>query len=136
MALNLVVTGNTILSADINQLVNVLQRSAGQTEVGKYYLAGWGNAANDKMVCYIPSLSRGTATVSVSIDTADLSPTNVNAPITSHLTANGFAVEATTTGATTNGGCGGNYTIQYALFLTVTSLVTLATVLGHLPRLL
>ena len=45
MSLNVVVTGNTVLAADINQLVNYLQRSSGSTEVGKYYCAGWGNAS-------------------------------------------------------------------------------------------
>ena len=113
MALYPVTTGNTVLAADLNQLIGVLQRSSGTTETGKYYNAGWSSAVNDKVVCYIPSLSRNSVPVSVTIDTVDTPPTGVNSPTTSHLTANGFAVEASATGSGVNIGVGGNYTILY-----------------------
>jgi len=114
MPLNTVTTGNTILAADINQVVNVLQRAAGQTEVGKYMLEGNAYASGAYISSYMPSLSRGATPVSVMIDTADNAPTALlNAPSTDHLTANGFHVFANTSGISLNQFCAGNYTIQY-----------------------
>lgn len=114
MALNLVTTGNVVLAADINQLVQVLQRSAGQTETGKYVLAwaGYTNGATGSL--YQDSLSRVSTPVSVTIDTADVSPGgSANSPSTGHLTAGGFQVFSSTTAASVNAFEGGNYTIQY-----------------------
>jgi len=113
MSLNTVSTGNTILAADVNQLVNVLQRPSGQTETGKYYMAGFATTSSQTLNCYIPSQSRTSTPVSVTIDTADLSPTGINTPTTAHLTSSGFNVGATSTGSGSNIGAGGNYTIQY-----------------------
>ncbi len=136
MTLNVVTTGNTVLAADINQLVNVLQQQSGSTEVGKYYLAGWGGTTGDKIMCCITSLSRNSTPVSVTIDTAIVSPTNVTSPITTHLTSCGFAIETTTTGATVNGGCGGNYTLQYALLALSMSATLILALLGYVPHIL
>lgn len=113
MSLNTVTTGNTVLAADINQLVNVLQRAASQTEGGKHILNGWSNASGDTIGQYMQSISRGSTPSSVTIDTSDYSATNLNAPTTANLTANGFFIKATSTGATTSAFVGGNFTIQY-----------------------
>jgi len=114
MPLNTVTTGNTILAADINQVVNVLQRASGQTEVGKYMLEGNFYVSGAFVSVYIPSLSRGATPVSLVIDTADNAPSaNLNAPSTDHLTASGFHVFSTSTAISANQFCAGNYTIQY-----------------------
>ncbi len=114
MPLNTVTTGNTILAADINQLVQVLQRAAGQTETGKYHLGGSSYTNGALVSMYMPSLSRTTAPVSASIDTSDTAPSGLQAaPSTGHLTANGFQVFAFGSGTTSNCNAGGNYTIQY-----------------------
>lgn len=113
MSLYTVTTGSTILAADVNQLVNVLQRASGQTEAGKYFMAVPAYTTGAVIAQYICSLSRVSTPVSVSIDTADLSPVTCNSPTTARLTANGFQVTTNSTGTTTSGGCGGNYTIQY-----------------------
>lgn len=114
MSLNTVTTGNTVLAADINQLVNVLQRASGQTEVGKYKVAGNGYTTNAAISCYVPSLSRGATPVSVTIDTANDAPTgNLGSPSTFNLTSSGFLVAATVSAASINAYCSGNYTIQY-----------------------
>ena len=113
MPLNTVTTGNTILAADINQIVNVLQRAAGQTETGSYCLNGWAGAAGDAISTWVGSLSRGATPVSVVIDTSISSPSNCNAPSTDRLDANGFHPFTTSTGAATSCVCAGHYTIQY-----------------------
>ena len=113
MALSPVTTGNTILASDINQLVNVLQRASGQTETGSYWfeLAAFQTNANEGV--WVPSLSRGSTPVSVSIDTSITSPAGYNSPTTSQLNANGFWVGASATGSSNTCRVGGNYTIQY-----------------------
>lgn len=114
MALNTVTTGNTVLASDINQLVNVLQRSSGQTETGKYYVNWGAYASGAQTSIYMQSLSRNATPVSVSIDTADQAPANqANSPSTFNLTANGFRIFDNSTGISTNCIAGGNFTIQY-----------------------
>ena len=113
MPLNTVVTGNTILASDLNQVINVLQRAAGQTETGSYFLHGWGGASGDTIAAWVPSESRGATPVSVSIDTSIQAASSVNAPATANLNANGFQVFTGTSAATTSGQVGGAYTIQY-----------------------
>ena len=113
MTLNIVTTGNTILAADINQLVNVLQRSGGQTEPGKYWIGGWGNIASDIMSQFMPSMSRNTALVSITTDTTDQAPSNCNALSNDHQTANGVHLYTSTTGAATSANIGGNLTFNY-----------------------
>lgn len=93
--------------------MNVLQRPAGGQEAGKYICIGSGYATNAVVSCCIVSISRGATPVSVSVDTVDTAPTGVGSPSTGHLTSSGFQVFAAATGAGTNIGCAGNYTIQY-----------------------
>jgi hypothetical protein len=113
MPLNTVTTGNTILASDLNQVINVLQRAAGQTETGKYFLDSASYAIGAHVSQYMSSLSRGATPVSVVIDTADVGVVNCNAPTTSNLTANGFHVGVTSTAINVTAGCAGNTTIQY-----------------------
>lgn len=113
MSLVTPVTGGQINASDVAQLVQVLQRAAGQTESGKYYFTFWAAANADTAGIYCPSLSRGSVPVSVGIDHADAFPAGVNAPLPSNLTAFGFEVYTAATGAGVNYGVGGNWTIQY-----------------------
>ena len=113
MALSTVTTGNTILAADINQLVNVLQRPSGSTESGGYYIEGGTYQTNATIGQWISSLSRNATPVSVNIDTSVTSPTGVNSPTTQALSANGFFVIASAIGAGNTSRVGGLYTIQY-----------------------
>lgn len=113
MALNPVSTGNTVLAADINQLVNALQRSSGQTETGKYHLLFNAYATNAQGQVWIQTQSRNSTPVSVTIDTSDQSPTNCTAPATAVLTSSGFQLYTGSTGASLACNCGGNFTVQY-----------------------
>lgn len=114
MSLSTVTAGQTIAATHVNQLVNVLQKTAGNTEVGKYFLQGGGNTNGWAVSNYIVSLSRGTASVSVSIDTADQAPAaSANTPSALNLTANGFQVTFTTSAVTNTARAAGNFTIQY-----------------------
>lgn len=116
MALYTVSGGNVIQSADIDQLVNVLQQPSGGQEKGKYFMAGPVYANGAVVAEYVGSLSRGATPISVTIDEADLAHTGgMNAtPTTAQLTASGFQVfSVTTTGPNVNARAGGNYTIQY-----------------------
>lgn len=114
MALYTVSSGSVINAQDVNQVVTVLQQNAGGQEAAKYFLAGNGASAGCVISLYILTRSRGTVPVSVSIDTSDLAPTgNLNAPTTSSLTANGFQLWASISGAATNARCAGNWTVQY-----------------------
>ena len=114
MALNTVTTGNTILAGDVNQLVNVLQRSAGQTESGQYYLVGNGYTTSANVSLYMRSLSQNATPSSVTVDTATQSSINFAGSVqTGILSANGVLIYFATTGASVNPKCGGNWTIQY-----------------------
>lgn len=113
MALNTVSTGNTILAADINQLVNVLQRPSGQTETGKYHLLWSAYTTNAQGQVWIQSQSRNATPVSVTVDSADQSPTNSGSPFTSVLNSSGFQLYGTSTTTAVACNIGGNYTIQY-----------------------
>lgn len=115
MSLSTVTTGNTILAADVNQLVNVLQRASGQTEAGKYFLAGPAYASNAVVALYMPTLSRNATPVSVTIDTVDQAPAGGMGTVQSgQLTANGFQIfSINSTGPNTNCRAGGNWTVQY-----------------------
>lgn len=113
MSLNTVTTGNTILAADVNQLVYVLQRQTGQTEAGQYKFAGSSYASGCWLGTYIPSLSRNTTPVSASLDTSIGLSTGLNTPSVSSLGASGFLVFSTSSTTNTTLLAGGNYTIQY-----------------------
>lgn len=104
------VNGNTIFAAD---LYGLCQPASG-TETGKYFLQGGGNGSGWVVSNYLPSRSRGATPVSVSIDTADQAPAaNAGTPSASNLTASGFQVSFSCTGATNTARAGGNYTINY-----------------------
>ncbi len=113
MTLVLVNTGDTVQNTHINQFTNVLQRSSGQTEVGKYFIVIWSNAANDFGGEWIPTLSRGVTPVSASIDTSTSLDSNLNAPSTGHLDASGFQIFTSSKAASANMGFGGNWTVQF-----------------------
>lgn len=113
MSLITPVTGGQINASDVAQLVQVLQKAAGQTEAGKYYFTFWAAANADTAGAYCSSQSRGSVPVSVTIDHADAFPSGVNAPAASNLTAFGFEVYCAATTAGVNYGVGGNWTIQY-----------------------
>jgi hypothetical protein len=91
----------------------VLEQPSGGTETGKYVLSGWGSVNTDHISHYMVSISRTSVPVSVVIDTVDIAATNINAPATALLTANGFQVFSTPTGATINASVAGNSTINY-----------------------
>lgn len=114
MALYTVGLNQTAQPTDLNQVVNVLQKPAGATEVGKYYWTFFATANGQVSGTYCATQSRNATPISVSIDHADGFPgSGVNAPVTSNLTAFGFEVFATATAAANNDGIGGNFTVQY-----------------------
>lgn len=104
------VSGQTIQATD---LYNLCQPSGGQ-EKGKWRLNFNASAANYFGGVYIPSESRVSVPVSVSVDTADDSPVNIGSgPTTQGLTSSGFQVVCQSSGGFGNCHCGGNYTISY-----------------------
>lgn len=111
--LYLITQGSTLLAQDVNQALAILQQPAGGQETGKYYLSGNLYTAGAFIGVYIYSLSRVSVPVSVSIDTTDTAPTNINAPATSVLTHSGFDVGANCAALTPSGNAGGGYTITY-----------------------
>lgn len=113
MALYTVSSGNTINAADINQMVNILQQQSGGQEVGKYHLMfnSYTNGAQGQ--CWIPTLSRNSAPVSVTIDTTDQAPQNCGAPNTNLLKSSGFQIYAASNGQWLTCNTGGNFTVQY-----------------------
>ena len=109
-----VATGLYINASDINQLVVILQRPVGTQENGKYFLTQSSTGASQAFGEYVNSLSRGsTPSGSVTIDTADQTPSGCAAPTTDQLTANGFRVYSTSTGTANTVVVGGNYSIAY-----------------------
>src|SRR5579859_1243516 len=92
------VNGNTIQASDLYGLA----QPSGGTEAGSFELIGWGGAVGDNISCYLPSRSRGSTPVSVTVSTSYTdSPVNIATPVTvGHLDANGVAIWSTTTGAT------------------------------------
>jgi hypothetical protein len=113
MSLVTVANDNTAQANDINQIINVLQQPSGGQETGKYRIEGWGSANLDAIAVHVFSLSRVSTPVSVSIDTADQSPTGMSTPGASHQNSSGFHISCGATGATTDAFAGGNFTIQY-----------------------
>jgi hypothetical protein len=115
MSLTTVTTGGQINASDINQLVNVLQQPSGGTDTGSVEVAGWSNAASDVISSYIPSRSRGSTPVSVTISTSYFDgPTNITTPLNaSHLDANGVQIWQTSSVANANCHVGTTFTWQY-----------------------
>lgn len=112
MSLNTVTTGNTVLAADINQLVNVLQAPSGATETGKYFAQGGTNASGWVVAVWVQSQSRTSVPVSVTFDTST-ALVGLSGASTSQLGSTGFLVGAGGTGVSNTARMGGNYTIQY-----------------------
>ena len=111
-----VVLNQNIEPQDVNQLVVIDQQPSGGTETGHYFLAGSVYANGALVSCYIPSRSRGSTPVSVTIDETDQVHTGgINAtPSTGALTSGGFQVYSlSTTGPNVNARAGGLYTLQY-----------------------
>lgn len=109
-----VANGQTIQANDIDQAILALQQSSGGQDAGHYYLAGAGYTSGAMDMTYVPSKSRGTTPVSVSIDTSDNSGSGyLAAPATNFLKSYGFQIYANTNGAQSNAQVGGKYTIQY-----------------------
>ena len=102
-----------ISASFLNAVESVLARGVGDTETGKYVLSGWGSTNTDHISHYMSSISRTSVPINVTIDTVDVAPSNINSPTTALLTANGFQVFSTPTGATINASVAGNSTIQY-----------------------
>ena len=113
MALYTVSTGGTINAADINQLVNSLQRSSGQSEVGHYFLFGSGYATNATVSASISTLSKGATPVSSSFDTSIFASTGIGAITIAHLDSYGFQIYAQASSAGTGIGAAGAFTINY-----------------------
>lgn len=113
MALTLVSNGQLSDASQLNQIINVLMQPSGGTETGRYIIAGNIYTNGAFISYYVCSLSRNATPVSASIDTADVSPTNLNAPGTSHLTNGGFQIFASNSSASTSSSAGGHYTINF-----------------------
>lgn len=114
MSLHTVSTGGTINAVDVNQMVNVLQQPSGGSESGKWFIESGGYQNGWTCAIYMPTLSRGSVPVSVSIDTADQSPTqSAGSPSTQNLTASGFQIIYSVSTLTNTSRCGGNWTVNY-----------------------
>jgi len=113
MALYLVTPRSTILAADANQLINILQQPSGGQEIGKYQCQGNSYISGGFISYFAQSLSRVSVPVSATLDTTDQAPTNVNTPTTPGFTSGGFRIHETTTGITASGKAGGGYVLQY-----------------------
>jgi hypothetical protein len=108
-----IMTGSTIYAADLDWMINSLQRQSGQYETGKYVLTGNGYADQSEITQYIATLSRNAVPVSVTIDTVDVTPTGMAAPVAARLTMGGFQVHGYSSGAQGFCQAGGNYAAQY-----------------------
>lgn len=102
-------------SEDINQILYTLHQPSGGQELGHYFLGANGYTTNAVVSWYVPSLSRGSVPVSVTLDATDQSNSGyVSTPANNqNITANGFEAWDTTSAAQTNAVIGGKYTIQY-----------------------
>ena len=113
MGLTTVSTGATIRAVDFDQFYNVLQQPSGGQEAGHYFLADNSYASGGTISLYLPSLSRTSSPVSVSIDSSDTAPSGITSVTTNNLTSGGFQVNSASTAITTNAIVGGKYTIQF-----------------------
>ena len=103
-----------ISASFLNNLENALEQPTGGTETGSYFLAGWSSANGDVISLWMPTLSRTSTPVSVSVDTSIQALANMTGPTTANLNANGFQVYGTANnGAQVNCGVGGNWTVRY-----------------------
>jgi hypothetical protein len=105
------VAGNTIYASDLYGLA----QPSGGTEAGSVEIAGWASASGDILSVYLPSRSRGSVPMSISISTSYFDgPSSVNTPLSSaHLDANGVQIYTTATGSTNSAHVGTTITWQY-----------------------
>ena len=107
-------TAPGISATFLNNLENVLEQPSGGSELGKYVCAGnWAGSGSGFFSTYIPSLSRTAVPVSVTIDTADQSPSGgAIAPSTDRLSSSGFHIYSSMTNGN-NGSMAGNWTLNF-----------------------
>jgi hypothetical protein len=113
MALTLVTNGQLSDASQLDQIINVLQRQTGQQESGQYVAAGWVNAGAQVVSDYYSSLSRGVTPSSASIDSSLGRSSQLNAPGTSFLSANGVQIFCLSSASANNATCGGNVILQF-----------------------
>jgi hypothetical protein len=102
-----------ISAAFLNNVENVFKQSSGGTETGTYWFSQGTYTTSAQVGVYIPTLSRGTAVVSVTIDTSILVATGLNPPSVLFSGPQGFFVGANGTGTSLTARVGGLWTVQY-----------------------
>lgn len=103
------VPGNDIYASDLYGLC----QPSGGTESGTYIIAGWSSGNGQTLSTDITTRSRGATPVSVALGGSP-TLTNMAAPTTTHLDANGFQVWGTSNnGAQNNCFASSSYTVQY-----------------------
>lgn len=114
MAITQVITGAAIKATDLAQATNVLDRPAGQQEIGKYFLAG-NSYINGGAISQSMNANSKSNFVSASIDFVDQAPGTVFSanPIVYYFGSTGFLIRGISNGAQANMNTGGNYTLQY-----------------------
>lgn len=113
MTLVLVNPGDTFSAQVINQAINVLEQPTGGQEIGRYRIEGSAYNASAIVSCPVQTLSRNASPVSLSIDTSDVAPSNLNTPSTGHLTQGGGQIFASATGIAQECKAAGVYTMSY-----------------------
>lgn len=115
MALYNVSNGNSINALDLNQIVLELQKAAGVTETGNYFLAGNTNQTSGVVSNWISFRSRVSTPVSVSVDTSLQAPTGgIGTSNAGNIQASGFQVYGFVASPPAgNARYGGAYTIQF-----------------------
>ena len=104
------VNGNTIYASDLYGLC----QPSGGSDPSEYELQGWSNAAGDVISAYIPSRSRASAPVSVTMGSYTDSGSNITTPVsTGHLTSNGVQIYSSSTAAATSCHVGQTFTWNY-----------------------
>ena len=104
------IAGNDIYASDLYGLC----QPSGGTDPGSYEMAGWAAAAGDGLSAYVPSRSRVSTPVSITLGTVFDPASNVNTPInTGHLDSNGVQFYQTASAASTNCHYGQAFTWQY-----------------------
>ena len=113
MALTTVTSGNTILSSDINQIIDILQRRTSQSETGAYYLAFNAYQTNAIGNLWVPSLSRNATPASSSIDQSIQAQVNCSGLSVANTSSSGLQINITATGATNNAHVAGVFVLNY-----------------------
>lgn len=106
------ITPPGISAAFLNGVESVLARNSGDTETGKYIVDTCSYANTSHLGGYVPTISRTSVPVSVSIDSAD-ALVNTGGLSTNHLTSNGFGMDGTASGPNLSVQVGGNVTVNY-----------------------